>query len=221
MRRRKTASPSARSARVGTEHGATLIELIVVSSVLVVILTMAMVGLSRLTTAFGDSAMRTENLQEGMILLNVMSKDIRTAARDSASSSPFTEATSGSITFYANLNTSSDAERRTVRIYVDTDTQKIFETVTKPGGSPRIRTVGRYVTNDPLSDPIFTYYDIDGNELTVDEAGALDATDWPNVRSVKIELWVRKSTDRSLPSTQVATRVRMPNLDYTATQEGR
>lgn len=202
------------------EHGASLIELTVVSGLLVVVLTMAMVGMSRLTTAFADTSMRTENLQEGMILMNVITKDLRTAARNTNSSSPFLEVKNGAVTFYANLNTEGETERKQVRIHVDTATQQIYETVTPPaGGAGVIRTVGRYVTNNPLERPIFTYFDSDGDAIEPRADGSIDPALWSDIEAVKVDLWIRKSTNRTMPSTEVTSRVRMPNLDYTEASE--
>jgi hypothetical protein len=202
------------------DSGASLIELTVVSGMLVIVLTMAMVGLSRLTTAFADTSMRTENLQEGMILMNVITKDLRTAARNTNTSSPFLEVSNGAVTFYANLNTEGETERKQIRIHVDTQSQQIFETVTPPeGGDGVVRTVGRYVTNNPLERPIFSYYGSNGDLIEPAADGSVDPGSWSDIEAVKVDLWIRKSTNRSMPSTEVTSRVRMPNLDYTEASE--
>jgi hypothetical protein len=106
---------------------------------------------------------------------------------------------------------------------VDSSSQ-LIEEVTKPAsnsvppnylytGTPTKRFVGRYVAN-PVSQPIFRYYDDDGAELT---PAPLSAANLLAVNSVEITLSIRRSTTLPIASTTIVNTVRLPNVDYQET----
>jgi hypothetical protein len=212
--------------------GQTLFEVIVVVALLGVVLTMVYEGINSAGQAIGGVEKRLGNLDEARILMAVTTKDVRTATRLQAGTSPFVTADKREIMFYANLNNDGasgsvvDNGPRRVRIYVDPTNQLIADVV-KPGaasvppaytylGAPARRYVGRYVAN-AANNPIFRYYDSDGDELT---ATPLSANDRLAVESIKITLSIRRTTTFQIDNTTLVNTVRLPNVDYQATLGG-
>lgn len=169
--------------RLRGESGLSLVEVMVVTALMALVMTFVLRSVVTYQTAATGGIRRLENLDEGRLLMQVMSKDIRTAAKLDATTSPFVVNT-GSPTFtladnnevwlYANLNLTTACPKR-IRIYVDASS-KIIEAIYEPtGGTPpactsypatptRNRIVGRFVANTS-SQPIFTYYYRDTNDV--------------------------------------------------------
>jgi type II secretory pathway pseudopilin PulG len=78
-----------RLARARSEDGVTLIELVVVCSVMTVILGFVTRTLVVMQNASTGSSLRLQNLEEARVLMDLVSKDIRTAARMTPTTSPF------------------------------------------------------------------------------------------------------------------------------------
>jgi hypothetical protein len=203
-----------------------LFELVCVVLMLGMVLLVVYQGIDSMTRAIGGTERRLANLDEGRTLMAVTTKDMRTATRLQAGTSPFVTADTREVVFYANLNNNGssgsvvDNGPRRVRIFVDTDSQ-LIEEVVKPdassvppaytyAGTPTRRFVGRYVAN-AVSDPIFRFYDVDGTELT---GTPLSSTDRLAVRSVKVTLSIRRATAFPVANTTLVNTVRLPNVDY-------
>jgi len=173
----------------------------------------------------GETA-RLANLDEARTLMAVTTKDLRTATRLVAGTSPFAVADNNDITFYANLNNTTGGPRK-IRIYIDS-TSELIAQVWAPDassvapnytytGTPVPRYVGRYVTNNASTQPIFQYFDSDGNQLPASgsmPSGGLNATDRLAVFSVRVTLVVRKQTTLPLRPITLVNQVRLPNVDY-------
>ncbi|GIU87958.1 MAG: hypothetical protein KatS3mg009_2473 [Acidimicrobiia bacterium] len=165
---------------------------------------------------------RLRNLEEARNLVAVTAKDIRTAVRLEAGTSPFVLADDREAIFYANLDT-TDAPKK-VRIRVDGQNQLIEEVWDADAGSvapdytytgtARVRYVGRFVAND-VDTPIFEYLDDDGNVLA-STPRSVSASDRLAVKSVRITLEVRRTSAFNDNVTTVVNQVRLPNLDYNA-----
>jgi hypothetical protein len=214
---------------LGTEGGYTLIEMSVVMTTLTVILGIVLVTFSAFERNATFDSYRLENLDEGRVIMATMTKDIRTATMLQAGTSPFIKATQVEMQFYANLNVTTGGPNL-VRIYVDTTNPAAPELVeqttppdagsapnytycspgTPPCATTKTRFVGKYVTNNTTTNPLFHYYDQDGNELT---ALPLSASDMLLVQSVSLS--VRKSVTGYLPATTLVNRVRLPNVFFT------
>jgi hypothetical protein len=218
-----------RGTRCRGSRGQSLFELVAVVTILGIVLTMVYQGINSAGQALGGTEKRLANLDEARILMAVSTKDVRTATRLTAGTSPFTLADKREVIFYANLNNNGASASvvnngpRRVRIYVDPSSQ-LIEEVVKPdassvppaytyNGAATKRFVGRFVAN-PASEPIFRYYDTNGDELT---NVPLSATDRLAVNSVKITLSIRKSTTFPIASTTLINTVRLPNVDYQET----
>jgi type II secretory pathway pseudopilin PulG len=78
-----------RLARARSEEGVTLIELVVVCAVMTVILGFVTRTLVVMQNASMGSSLRLQNLDEARVLMDLVSKDIRTAGRMTPTTSPF------------------------------------------------------------------------------------------------------------------------------------
>ncbi len=209
--------PGRRAAR--GETGITLVELLTTIMILGIVLATIYSGLlSGQDTVMGVNE-RLRNLDEARVLVNVVTKDVRTAVRLTSGSSPFITADRNEAVFYANLDTTGAPKK--VRIYVDGEDQ-LLEQVWDPDvgsvapdytytGSPSVRFVGQYVANETT--PVFTYLDDDDNPLT---ATPLSATDRLAIKAVRVTLEIKRTSSYNDATTTVVNRVRLPNLDYNA-----
>jgi hypothetical protein len=178
-------------------------------------------GMASTSEATEGAGARLRNLDEARVLMATTSKDIRTAVRLSAGTSPFALADANEAIFYANLDTTGAPKR--VRIHVD-DEHRLIEEVWDPDpGStapnytytttaPKLRLVGRFVAND-ADTPIFTY--LDANDAPLGPA-PLSAADRLAIKAVRLELVVYRTTAFNDNATTLQNRVRLPNVDYNA-----
>ena len=207
-----------RLARARSESGVTLIELVVVCSVMTVILGFVTRTLVVMQNAATGSSLRLQNLDEARILMATTTKDLRTATRLQADLSPFVVANKREVKFYANLDTTSAPQL--IRLYVDSNNQ-LIENATKADngsqpplysytGNPKVRFVGRYVAN-PTSTPLFRYYDANGNELT---NVPLSNADGLAVTSVSVTYMIRKQNASNVPYTTLVNTVYLPNVFF-------
>jgi hypothetical protein len=214
-------------ARRSDESGVTLVETAVVLLLTGIILAFAGKAFVSLQSAAVSADTRLQNLDEARVLINTLSKDIRTAAMLTGGTSPFVAAEPTRVVFYGNLNAITAPNK--IEIYLDSTDPKapvLIEKITKPDpgsspptyllGIPTVRLVGKYVTNTTAS-PLFIYYDT--NIAPITPGMPLSAANMLLVRSVGITLLVRKSASASIPSTTLANRVRLPNV-YFSTQSG-
>ena len=195
------------------ESGYTLIETMVVMIVMSIILTFVyQVLISTQRTTFAANV-RLENLEEARVLMATITKDLRTAARLSPTTSPFVQPTTADeVTFYAYLNTFTEPVR--VHIYVDAS-DRIVEEILRPPytGTPEIRVVGRYVAEED----VFTYFPADDPDTAVQEPALLlplDAEELKQIEAVEVNLSIRKTTNATMTPTTLINRVRLPNVDY-------
>lgn len=175
-------------------------------------------GIDTTQYAIAGETARLANLDEARTLMAVTTKDLRTATRLTAGTSPFAVGQDNDITFYANLNNTTGGPRK-IRIFVDSTSELVAQATVPDAGSvppnytytgtPVARYVGRYVAN-AASQPIFEYYDINGTRL----AAPLSSAGLLAVYSVKVTLVVRRQTTLPLRPVTLINRVRLPNVDY-------
>jgi hypothetical protein len=160
--------------------------------------------------------------------MDTATKDLRTAVRLQAGTSPFVLANDREVIFYANLLPNpSVLTPRQIHIYVDGQNELIEEvkapdassvapnyTYVDPNNHPTVRFVGRYIANDVVH-PIFTYFDSSATPQKLTPT-PLSAQNLLAVHSVQIVLMIRKSAYRQTDFTTLANTVRLPNLDYAA-----
>ncbi len=77
------------SPKTSSEDGVTVVEVIVVVALLSVVLGFVLREFVSLQNASTGASLRLQNLDEGRVLMDATSKDLRTAARLSATTSPF------------------------------------------------------------------------------------------------------------------------------------
>lgn len=208
------------SRRRRDQRGASLVEVLAVLAILLVVTGTVYGGVASTQNAIHGTDERLRNLDEARVLMAATSKDVRTAVRLSAGSSPFVLADLNEAIFYANLDTTGAPKK--VQISVDAQDRLIEQVWTADAGSiapnytytgqPAVRLVGRYVDND-ASNPIFTYLDSTGVPLT---ATPLSAADLLAIKAVRIALVVKKTSGVPIRATTLVNRVRLPNLDYNA-----
>ncbi len=204
-----------------SQAGSSMVEMITTLGLLGLVMVTIFAAVSSTTSVLGATEQRFTDMGEARTLMAVTTKDIRTAVRLKAGTAAFTLADKREITFYANLNNVASPPKQ-MHIYITTDNILISETKdadlpwTPPDytytGAATARYVGRYVAN-PTSQPLFNYYDVDGNQLTA----PLSASDLKIVYSVQITLVVRKQTTLAVRSVTLVNQVRLPNVDYQVT----
>jgi len=211
------------------ESGYTLIETMISMLVLGLVLTFVYQVLISVQKSTYNANQRLENLEEGRVLMATLTKDIRTAARPTVDTAPFTLAKPKEVIFYANLNTSTIPVK--VRVYVDA-AGLLREEVTRPNlpatipqlytGAPEVRVVGRYITNAD----VFTYWAPDGADAGDDQdkvtngTSSLTAAQFLTVEAVEVSLRIRKTTNAEIAPTTLINRVRLPNVFYKPLGEG-
>ena len=202
------------------EAGTSLVELMMTVFLIGVVMAAVTAGTFSAQKAIAGADLRLQNLDQARTLMASLTKDVRTAVRLTAGSSPFTVADKNHAVFYANISTNSapkkvdlsiDASSRLIETVWTADVGTVAPNYTYTGTST-VRLVGRYVANT-VAKPLFQYLDISGNPLA---NTPLNATDLLAVRAVQITLIVKKSTATPLNATSLVNRVRLANLDYNA-----
>ena len=167
---------------------------------------------------------RLRNLDEARTLIATLTKDVRTAVRLRAGTSPFVTAQARAAEFYANLDTAGAPVK--VRLSIDGDDQLIEEVWTATScirdpdsdedpylyeGDPTVRLVGHFVANS-AAEPLFTYLD----ETNVPIAQPISGTRLLDIDAVRIDLRVKRDSGHPVNETTIQNRVRLPNVDYKA-----
>ena len=203
------------------ERGVGLLEVVATLLLMGIVMAAVFAAMASTSKATEGTGARLRNLDEARVLMATTSKDVRTAVRLSAGTSPFVLADGNEAIFYANLDTTGAPKR--VRIYIDSQNRLIEQVwehdpastapnYTYTTTTPKLRMVGRYVANDS-SRPIFTYVDASDNALG---PTPLSATNRLAIKAVRIELVVYRTSAFNDNATTVVNRVRLPNVDYNA-----
>jgi hypothetical protein len=213
-------------ARSGLERGTSLIEVITTVLLLGIVLAVVYEGIASLSGAAEGTGIRLQNLDEGRVIMAVATKDVRTATQPDTAAAAFTLAKPAELQFYANLNNPA-AAASLVHLYIDGNTQ-LVETVTPAltsTGQPctqqpcqytsgiTTRFVGKYVVNNSTTNPLFTYLDVNGNDLDPTHAG-LNAAQMLQVRSVRVLLAVSKAHAFNSGTTWMRNTVGLPNVAF-------
>ncbi len=216
--------------RLRDQEGISVTEVMVTVALLSVVLGFVLQGFASLQSASNGANLRIQNLGQARILMDAVTKDVRTAVRLGSTQSPFLAADDNDVTFYANLNLSTACPKK-VRLYVDTNS-RILEKVTEPnaGGAPpnclytgasQTRFVGEFVANSS-TEPIFTYYYDNGSSDVAFTTAAtpLSAANLLLVNGVGVRLSIRKDTNYTVADTTLVNKVRLPNVDYNPLPSG-
>ena len=207
-------------------------EVVVVIALLGIVMLFSLTSVASFERATTGEIRRLENLQEARVLMQVLTRDVRTAVRLSSTTSPFIKADDNEVEFYANLNLST-ACPKIVWIHVDATGRLLVEVweptsgtppscvypgsplATPPTGPTTTRIVGRFVVDTGI-DPIFTYYYDDAGVPTPfsESVTPLSSDDSLQVTSVQIQLSIRKTTTQFVDRTTVVNKVRLPNVYF-------
>jgi Tfp pilus assembly protein PilW len=202
------------------ERGSSILELMMTVLLIGIVMAAVMTGTFSAQNAIQGTGVRLENLDQARTLMASLTKDVRTAVRLTAGTSPFTLADGNHAVFYANLSTTSSPKK--VDLSIDGQSRLIEQVWTADAGSVApnytytgtsvVRLVGRYVANTAAS-PLFQYLDSSGNVLA---NTPLNATDLLAIKAVQIQLIVKKTSFSKVNATTLVNRVRLANLDYNA-----
>lgn len=210
--------------RCRDERGALITELVVVLLLLAIFMGAVYASIDSQGAAVQRTNLRLANLDEARTLMAASTKVLRTATQPTSSDPAFTYARASEMEFYGNIQNPGTEPAALVRLFVDDD--QLIHTVTTPAAgctaqpcsypaqNTKTRFVGRYVTNETL----FTYYDEVGNVLPIATPSVgLTETQRLQVRSVRIQMVVRKTTTSPVGATTLQNRVTLPNLYFQAT----
>ena len=217
--------PGRAPAPIGSERGTSLVEMITVIAIMSIVLVAVYGLLASVQTADARNSERNVNVGEARLLIDDTSKDLRTAVRLTATTSPFVYAKTTDVEFTATVDSASAPVL--VRMYVSA-TAQLVETVQQPDAgscastctytsSPPAsavasRFVAQYITNS-ASQPVFTYNDSTGTALS-DPTSGLASTDLLKIRSVTVNYFVQHTSVFSTAAANLTTLVYLPNLDY-------
>jgi len=219
------------------DAGVTLIEMMVVVSILGVIMAIVTQGLMTAQRTMNDNASRLDGLSQTNLAMEGMTRVLRTAILPSqvqatcagCDVAAFISGDARSVQFYANVNNdgilptagTTDLGPRRVT-YAVNGSGDLTETVQKPNPhsvtdfdyqyctpGPGCPVQTRVLARDVEDGSIFTYYDREGNAISTPLQS--EASKLKAVDSIDLVLRVRPS-ERTQPAT-VTARVTLPNAD--------
>lgn len=190
-------------AREGTDNGISLVEVLVAMVLMsIVLVTCATLYLGSLRTTKGTQG-RLEEINDGRIAISSMGRTLRTAIlpkqlsdASSTETAAFIEATPLSIRFYANIDNPNNAIGPS-KVTYQVVSGVLTQTIQRPNAfdpanpvfifcapSPTCPTLNKVLARGVVvsGDPIFTYYDVLGDQLTGstltdDQLETVDAVD--------------------------------------------
>lgn len=209
------------------EQGVYITEIVVVLLLLSIFLGVVYSTIDSQSMAVHRTELKLTNLDEARTLMSASTKVMRTATQPTPSDPAFVYAKAGDLQFYGNVENPGTSPASLVRLYLSGD--ELIETVTKPASgcvaqpcaypstNLQTRFVGRYVTNAT----VFTYYDEVGNEIVIASPDdGLTLAQRLQVRSVRIQIVVRRATTQPIGAMTLQNTVTLPNLYYQAIAEG-
>jgi prepilin-type N-terminal cleavage/methylation domain-containing protein len=227
--------PSKIRSRLWPEHtegqsGFTLAEMVVAISILGVVLAMVMTMTISAQRSLGGNIARLDQVQQGRLAIESMTKTLRTAVRPTqlnatctgCDQSAFLQGDGRRVQFYANINNPSNIIGPSRVAYTVNASGNLIETIQPPNAHAAndynyqyctpgptcpitTRTIARGV---PASATLFTYYDSQGVPFS---SLPLSTTDLPRVDSMDVQVVVQRSSQVA-PATFIQ-RVTLPNAD--------
>ena len=213
-----------------SDEGVTLIEMVVVIAILSGVLAMVMTVIIAAQKNVNGNSARLDQIQQGKVAMESMSKTLRTAVRPSqlnatcigCDQAAFLQGNARSVQFYANINNPANIVGPSRVSYTVSNSGVLTETLQAPivhsatdynyqyctpgpGCTVTSRVLARGVS---LSKTMFTYYDASNNTFST---LPLASTDLPRVDS--IDIIVNVSSSAQVSSTTFTQRVTLPNAD--------
>ena len=213
-----------------SDEGVTLIEMVVVIAILSGVLAMVMTVIIAAQKNVNGSSARLDQIQQGKVAMESMSKTLRTAVRPSqlnatcigCDQAAFLQGNARSVQFYANINNPANIVGPSRVSYTVSNSGVLTETLQAPNVHSATDYNYQYCTPGPgctvtsrvlargvsLSKTMFTYYDASNNTFST---LPLASTDLPRVDS--IDIIVNVSSSAQVSSTTFTQRVTLPNAD--------
>lgn len=136
-------------------------------------------------------------------------QDIREASLADNGAFPVKKFSTSSLTLYADVNRDKNVEQVAYRLS-DSD---LLRVVTSPTGTPptytgntSTSTVSDNVRNKNQNKPIFTYYDVDGNQMNISD-------NRQDLAFISIELIVNVDPDRQPDNTTIKSSATLRNIN--------
>jgi prepilin-type N-terminal cleavage/methylation domain-containing protein len=213
-----------------SDEGVTLIEMVVVIAILSGVLAMVMTVIIAAQKNVNGNSARLDQIQQGKVAMESMSKTLRTAVRPSqlnatctgCDQAAFLQGNARSVQFYANINNPANILGPSRVSYTVDNAGVLTETLQAPNPHAATDYNYQYCTPGPgctvisrvlargvsLSKTMFTYYDASNNTFST---LPLASTDLPRVDS--IDIIVNVSSSAQVSSTTFTQRVTLPNAD--------
>jgi prepilin-type N-terminal cleavage/methylation domain-containing protein len=213
-----------------SDEGVTLIEMVVVIAILSGVLAMVMTVIIAAQKNVNGNSARLDQIQQGKVAMESMSKTLRTAVRPSqlnatcigCDQASFLQGNARSVQFYANIYNPANILGPSRVSYTVDNAGVLTETLQAPNPHAATDYNYQYCTPGPgctvisrvlargvsLSKTMFTYYDASNNTFST---LPLASTDIPRVDS--IDIIVNVSSSAQVSSTTFTQRVTLPNAD--------
>ena len=213
-----------------SDEGVTLIEMVVVIAILSGVLAMVMTVIIAAQKNVNGNSARLDQIQQGKVAMESMSKTLRTAVRPSqlnatcigCDQAAFLQGNARSVQFYANINNPANIVGPSRVSYTVSNSGVLTETLQAPNVHSATDYNYQYCTPGPgctvisrvlargvsLNKTMFTYYDASNNTFST---LPLASADLPRVDS--IDIIVNVSSSAQVSSTTFTQRVTLPNAD--------
>ncbi|HAS08341.1 MAG TPA: hypothetical protein DCR52_03655 [Actinobacteria bacterium] len=213
-----------------SDEGVTLIEMVVVIAILSGVLAMVMTVIIAAQKNVNGNSARLDQIQQGKVAMESMSKTLRTAVRPSqlnatctgCDQAAFLQGNARSVQFYANINNPANILGPSRVSYTVDNAGVLTETLQAPNPHAATDYNYQYCTPGPgctvisrvlargvsLNKTMFTYYDASNNTFST---LPLASADLPRVDS--IDIIVNVSSSAQVSSTTFTQRVTLPNAD--------
>jgi prepilin-type N-terminal cleavage/methylation domain-containing protein len=211
------------------DDGVSLPELIVTMALLGLFTTLVMLLVTSVSRSFTTERSATSSTMAASTGMNELTRVVRSGTvlqivTGGADEPVFLDARANSMILYAYIDTSGAAPRP-VKIQFSIDAQQRLResrwnaTASKApwtfDSTPRpARTIATSVVTT-ATQPLFTYYNKDGNALPVPAGGTLSAADRKLVAAVQIHLTVQSDTTGRAEPVEISNTVSIPNLGVT------
>ncbi len=210
--------------RTGRDAGTTLIEMMVVLFLLGILCSMLMLFTTNALKATRHTDAQQQDTLQARSALDAMTRNLRSAVPLATSpvTPAFVQASSTSVTFYANNGTVTGATTNTgptlMRYYFDTTARTLVEQSTPATGTSTpytwnsanmtTRILARNLPNpqptrpditgaQTSGGPIFSFYDRTATAIAVDSSGNVSTLNLPNIRQIEVWLSVQSGTSSS------------------------
>jgi hypothetical protein len=211
--------------RIEEDDGLTLAEMAVTAALLALVLATAFGALTAFTGIAGSTERRMQNLEQARLLMNVTTRDLRTATPtliNGVKTAAFVSATADSVEFYGNLRFNATAPVTDppvrVRLFLETDPRdatrrQLVETVTAlpttavPSPVPRRRVLGQSLLPDT---EMFCY---DTAAVAADPGSWCASSTVPalaDIAMVRVRILVQRNSAQG-PTTLISS-VYLPNV---------